>query len=73
PPPHTCQVTNAPAYGFSANITPEVDHPRRSPASERRIGESDFFGASRNPTLPFHGYADEVASLYAGMALTAHF
>lgn len=51
----------------------EVDHPRWSQASERRIGESGFFGASRHKTLPFNGYADEVASLYAGMDLRADF
>ena len=49
-------------YGFYANVNPAVDHPRWSQARERRIGE--FF---RRPTLPFNGYADEVASLYAGM------
>jgi sulfoxide reductase catalytic subunit YedY len=51
-------------YGFYANVNPEVDHPRWSQARERRIGE--FF---RRKTLPFNGYADEVASLYAGMDL----
>jgi sulfoxide reductase catalytic subunit YedY len=49
-------------YGFYANVNPNVDHPRWSQASERRIGE--FF---RRKTLPFNGYADQVASLYAGM------
>jgi sulfoxide reductase catalytic subunit YedY len=52
-------------YGFFANVNPAVDHPRWSQATERRIGE-----LSRRPTLPFNGYADEVASLYAGMDLT---
>jgi len=49
-------------YGFYANVNPAVDHPRWSQAKERRIGE--FF---RRDTLPFNGYAAEVASLYAGM------
>ena len=51
-------------YGFYANVNPEVSHPRWSQARERRIGEW-----SKRPTLPFNGYADEVASLYAGMDL----
>ena len=55
-------------YGFYANVNPQVDHPRWSQASERRIGEF-----SRRPTLPFNGYADAVAGLYAGMDLQANF
>jgi len=51
-------------YGFYANVNPEVDHPRWSQARERKLG--DF---RKRPTLPFNGYADEVASLYAGMDL----
>ena len=51
-------------YGFYANVNPEVSHPRWSQARERRIGEW-----SKRPTLPFNGYADQVASLYAGMDL----
>ncbi|MDO3435193.1 protein-methionine-sulfoxide reductase catalytic subunit MsrP [Rhizobium sp. CBN3] len=72
-PKNTWQVTNPQEYGFYANVNPAVDHPRWSQATERRIGESGFFGASRHPTLPFNGYADEVASLYAGMDLKANF
>ena len=49
-------------YGFYANVNPAVDHPRWSQATERRIGE-----LARRPTLPFNGYADQVAALYAGM------
>jgi sulfoxide reductase catalytic subunit YedY len=49
-------------YGFYANVNPEVDHPRWSQATERRIGE--FF---RRKTLPFNGYGDQVASLYRGL------
>jgi sulfoxide reductase catalytic subunit YedY len=55
-------------YGFYANVNPDVDHPRWSQARERRIGE--FF---RRRTLPFNGYADQVASLYAGMDLRANY
>ena len=51
-------------YGFYANVNPAVDHPRWSQASERRIGQF-----RRLPTLPFNGYADDVASLYSGMDL----
>jgi len=45
-------------------VNPTVDHPRWSQATERRIGEF-----RRRPTLPFNGYADQVASLYTGMDL----
>jgi len=51
-------------YGFYANVNPEVNHPRWSQGSERRIGES-----GRRKTLMFNGYGEEVASLYAGMDL----
>lgn len=55
-------------YGFYANVNPEVSHPRWSQASERRL-PSSVFNPNRRPTLPFNGYADEVASLYSGMDL----
>jgi sulfoxide reductase catalytic subunit YedY len=55
-------------YGFYANVNPDVDHPRWSQARERRVGE--FF---KRKTLPFNGYADQVASLYTGMDLRKHF
>ncbi len=62
--PSTLWETIAPnEYGFYANVNPEIDHPRWSQASERRIGE-----LKRRPTLPFNGYAEEVAHLYEGMA-----
>jgi methionine sulfoxide reductase catalytic subunit len=63
-PMNTWQRMQASEYGFFANVNPAVDHPRWSQASERRIGE--FF---KRKTLPFNGYADQVASLYAGMDL----
>ena len=55
-------------YGFYSNVNPAVDHPRWSQARERRIGE--FL---KRKTLPFNGYADQVASLYAGMDLRKDF
>ena len=55
-------------YGFYANVNPEVDHPRWSQARERRVGE--FF---KRKSLMFNGYADQVASLYAGMDLRRNF
>jgi sulfoxide reductase catalytic subunit YedY len=55
-------------YGFYANVNPDVPHPRWSQSTERRIGE-----LSRRQTLPFNGYADQVAGLYAGMDLRANY
>lgn len=70
-PPSTWNRLQPSEYGFYANVNPEVDHPRWSQATERRIGEAEgLFGGARLDTLPFNGYADEVASLYAGMDLT---
>ena len=54
-------------YGFFANVNPAVDHPRWSQAKERRIGAGLF--APRIDTLPFNGYAAEVAGLYRGLDL----
>jgi sulfoxide reductase catalytic subunit YedY len=59
-------------YGFYSNVNPAVDHPRWSQATERRIGESGLF-AKRRPTLLFNGYADQVASLYAGLDLKVNY
>ncbi|HEU4343820.1 MAG TPA: protein-methionine-sulfoxide reductase catalytic subunit MsrP [Candidatus Binatia bacterium] len=55
-------------YGFYSNVNPEVDHPRWSQATERRIGE--FF---RRKTLMFNGYAEQVADLYRGMDLKKYY
>ena len=55
-------------YGFYANVNPAVDHPRWSQATERRIGD-----LSRRKTLPFNGYGEEVAGLYAGLDLRQNF
>ncbi len=55
-------------YGFYSNVNPAVDHPRWSQKRERRIGEW-----RKRPTLPFNGYAEQVASLYAGMDLRKNY
>jgi len=67
-PPTTWNLMAPHEYGFYANVNPAVDHPRWSQAKERRIG--DFF---KRDTLPFNGYADEVAHLYDGMDLRKNF
>ena len=59
---------NSSEYGFYSNVNPNVDHPRWSQATERRIGE-----LSRRSTLMFNGYYDEVASLYTGMDLRTNY
>lgn len=67
--PRTTWAIQGPSeYGFYANVNPDVDHPRWSQKRERRVG--DLF---RRDTLPFNGYADQVASLYAGMDLKKDF
>ncbi len=68
PPRCTWNIAAPNEYGFYANVNPAVDHPRWSQATERRIG--DFY---RRPTLPFNGYADQVAGLYSGMDLRRFF
>ncbi len=55
-------------YGFYSNVNPDVDHPRWSQATERRIGEF-----RKRATLPFNGYGAEVARLYKGMDLAKYF
>ncbi|NUO53526.1 MAG: protein-methionine-sulfoxide reductase catalytic subunit MsrP [Polyangiaceae bacterium] len=67
-PKTTWSVAGPSEYGFYANVNPQVDHPRWSQASERRIGDLE-----RRPTLPFNGYAAEVANLYDGMDLRRYF
>ena len=56
-------------YGFYSNVNPAVDHPRWSQKTERRIAGEFKLAPSRVETLPFNGYAEQVASLYAGMDL----
>ncbi len=70
-PPTSWNKANPREYGFYSNVNPEVDHPRWSQATERPVGGGLF--ASRQPTLMFNGYEDEVASLYDGMDLTKNF
>ena len=61
--PATSWNLSAPSeYGFYSNVNPDVSHPRWSQKRERRIGEF-----RKRPTLPFNGYGEHVASLYAGM------
>ena len=67
-PRTTWSIANANEYGFYANVNPEVDHPRWTQASERRIGEF-----RRRKTLMFNGYADQVGSMYAGMDLRKNY
>lgn len=71
-PPATWNIQASNEYGFYSNVNPEVDHPRWSQATERRIGAGGLL-AGRQPTLMFNGYADQVASLYTGMNLREHF
>jgi sulfoxide reductase catalytic subunit YedY len=66
-PPTSWSMANPREYGFYSNVNPDVDHPRWSQASERRIGGGLF--ARREPTLMFNGYEEEVAHLYDGMDL----
>ena len=70
-PACTWQDLQPSEYGFYANVNPQVDHPRWSQASERRIGSGLFAG--RQDTLMFNGYADQVASLYQGMDLAKNY
>jgi sulfoxide reductase catalytic subunit YedY len=67
--PRTAWNDSAPQeYGFYSNVNPQVDHPRWSQASERRIGEF-----KKRKTLMFNGYAEQVASLYSGMDLRKNY
>jgi sulfoxide reductase catalytic subunit YedY len=67
-PPSTWNIQAPREYGFFANVNPAVDHPRWSQATEQRIGET-----GRRKTLLFNGYAEQVASMYAGMDLRENF
>ena len=67
-PPTTWNLANAHEYGFYSNVNPNVDHPRWSQATERRLGEF-----RKRPTLMFNGYGDQVASLYNGMDLKKNY
>jgi sulfoxide reductase catalytic subunit YedY len=67
-PKTTWALASPREYGFFANVNPTVDHPRWSQATERRIGD-----LGRRKTLPFNGYADDVADLYSGLDLRKNF
>jgi methionine sulfoxide reductase catalytic subunit len=67
-PMNTWQQIQPGEYGFWANVNPQVDHPRWTQASERRIGQF-----RRIQTQMFNGYADQVASMYAGMDLKKNY
>ena len=60
-------------YGFYSNVNPNVDHPRWSQATERRIGEGGGLFAKRTKTLMFNGYEAQVGQLYAGMDLKKNY
>ena len=73
-PPTSWNQLQPEEYGFYSNVNPDVDHPRWSQRSERRIaGTASKLFAERIATLPFNGYGDQVASLYAGMDLRRWF
>lgn len=67
-PPTTWNIAAPDEYGFFSNVNPEVDHPRWSQGTERRIGEF-----RRRKTLMFNGYSDQVAGLYAGMDMKKNY
>ncbi|HAV07586.1 MAG TPA: protein-methionine-sulfoxide reductase catalytic subunit MsrP, partial [Rhodobacteraceae bacterium] len=70
-PPTSWNKSQPSEYGFYSNVNPQVDHPRWSQAYERKVGQGLF--ASKQETLMFNGYSDDVAALYAGMDLKANF
>ncbi|MBF6990995.1 MULTISPECIES: protein-methionine-sulfoxide reductase catalytic subunit MsrP [Cupriavidus] len=77
-PPTSWNLAAPQEYGFYSNVNPDVDHPRWSQATERRIGEDRGGGfgalfAPKRKTLPFNGYGQQVASLYQGMDLKKNF
>jgi len=71
-PRSTWNLLQANEYGFYANVNPAVSHPRWSQASERRL-PGNLLSRKRIETLPFNGYGDQVASMYANMDLRKHF
>jgi sulfoxide reductase catalytic subunit YedY len=72
-PINTWQKSASNEYGFYANVNPQVDHPRWSQKTERRIVDESLFGTKRIATKPFNGYAEHVAHLYQGMDLRTYF
>jgi sulfoxide reductase catalytic subunit YedY len=72
-PPTSWNIAARHEYGFYANVNPRVDHPRWSQARERRIGSDGGLFATKQQTIMFNGYADQVASLYTGMDLNKYY
>ncbi len=72
-PPTTWNILAPQEYGFYANVNPEVDHPRWSQASERRLTSGGLFSRNRIKTQMFNGYAEEVADMYKGMNLRKNY
>lgn len=72
-PPTTWNILAPREYGFYANVNPQVDHPRWSQASERRITSGGLFARNRIETLPFNGYGEQVAHLYKDMDLRKYY
>jgi sulfoxide reductase catalytic subunit YedY len=67
--PSSSWMRSAPSeYGFYANVNPAVSHPRWSQRRETRLGE-----LTKRDTLPFNGYAEQVASMYKDMDLSIYF
>lgn len=72
-PPTSWNIALPKEYGFYSNVNPAVSHPRWSQAKERRLGGGFFDNLRKIETQPFNGYAEQVASLYAGMDLKKYF
>lgn len=72
-PPTAWNKAAANEYGFYSNVNPNVDHPRWSQATERRIGDGSGLFAKRRKTEMFNGYEPQVGQLYAGMDLKKNF
>jgi len=72
-PSTTWNELNSEEYGFYSNVNPSVDHPRWSQAHERRLDSTNSIFPKTIPTLPFNGYANEVAGMYAGMDLRKNY
>ena len=72
-PMNTWQEAAPREYGFYSNVNPNVDHPRWSQATERRIGDGGGLFAKRSKTQLFNGYEAQVGQLYAGMDLKKNY
>nr|WP_269429308.1 protein-methionine-sulfoxide reductase catalytic subunit MsrP [Paracoccus halophilus] len=70
-PATSWQMLQPSEYGFYANVNPQVDHPRWSQATERRVGAGLWSGRQETPM--FNGYGEQVAGLYAGMDLAKYY